>query len=786
MYNRLAGSVRDWVDNGRDASFLVRDVQLLQYEEMLESPIITLTADEQQYMSSSQALHRRNQQLRYGVILSLVILTLVSVIVSFIAIDKQNQANIAEQVALGERDRANRESDISQSRALSATALNSRAAGRDALLMAIQANNIADTFEAHDSLANILIDHGVVERYYLQDVPLRNFVVTSDSQMVYTVGDSNAIMRWDLSKAIYETLTELTTLSVLNTIALNTDETVLAVGGEGGYALLDVMSGEIIQEVNRDADIWSLIWSLDSTVVYGIDSLGAVFAYDLLSQAVLFDVAISSDSLLGMALDPIGQTLAVGGTNNIIYVLDMTTGDVLYEFEGHSNWILSLAYSPDGELLASGGADLSIIVWDVVNLQALGQIPTGHTDWIRQIEFSSDGTQMLTSSADGTLKRWDTASGRQVSETLTRHTTPIWSASYLSEDRMLSADRSGQLIKWSLSESNFPMVDLQQLDTQIIDVVEVDGFESVAVATNQDDESASLLLINLLTGDIATDLSLPSFVTSMGYHSDGELLAVAGVDQIIRLVDMSNPVDFEILGGHDSIILDVEFSLDGQTLISVDDRGTLIRWDVASQTLTDEIEISDSPGLSLIRYLNTVQFVTADRAGMITVWDAETLEQIRMVDGGHDGVVTDIVLTDDGKIIYSVGRDGLIMAWDTQTWNLNTVFPHIHTDWILDIALVDNQSLATTGRDGTLIVWNIDRQQPIGQPFSSVSTDWGVSILIDENTQNAYSLHRDGQIIKWELGLEDWLRHGCNVANIMVIPSTIEHLIDDTHYCISS
>ena len=186
------------------------------------------------------------------------------------------------------------------------------------------------------------------------------------------------------------------------------------------------------------------------------------------------------------------------------------------------------------------------------------------------------------------------------------------------------------------------------------------------------------------------------------------------------------------------------------------------------------------------QYLNDEQFITADRAGQFTIWEAETLEQIRVVDGGHEGAVTDLLLTDDGKTLYSVGRDGLIMAWNTETWNLEAVFPHIHTDWILDIVFVDDRTLATTGRNGTLILWDVNRQQPIGRPLVSASSDWGIAIVIDDQTLNAYSFHNDGQIIMWEFSLEDWLTYGCAVVNIDAIPMTIQNLIDDAHSCIDT
>ena len=779
-YNRLMISVRDWLENNRNSSFLARDVQLMQYETVLDNPIVYLNEDEKAFIVHGQSLRRRNQWLRTSVVIALVTLTIASAIVSLIAVDRQNQADVARQVAVDERDRANREADISQSRALAATALNSRDDGRLALLMAIEANSITDTFEARDSLANILSDHQVVERYYAQDVPIRDFVVMSDGKVAYTVGDSGEILQWDLDESESKVFVDLDDAEILNSIALSPNETLVAIGGQEVIALFDVETGEVLRDIQRDADIWSIGWSSEGEILYGVDSVGAVFAIDVEFGDYLFDVSVSSQTLFDISVHPDGQTLAVGGMSQNLFIVDTSSGDVLYEFEGHSNWILSLAYSADGQLLASGGADLNLIVWDMENLQALGQIPTRHMDWIRDIAFSSDGSQMLTASADGSIKRWDVATGRQIGDDLTRHLSPIWSASFATNKQMLSMDRDGQLVSWSLDDIQYPMIDAYHFDTQIIDSVQVDGLDKVAIVTSLDDESSSLLMMNLLTDDVLSEVELPSFVTSMDYSIDKGLLAIAGVDQIIRLFDMSEPEQFVSLDRHDSLILDVAFSVDGQLLTAVDERGMLSQWDVQAGSKVNEIEASEV-GVTLVKYLNSTQLMTADRDGIIVVWDAKSLEFIQTIEGGHDDVITDAILA-QGQLL-TAGRDGRVIVWNSDTWQLESIFPQVHTDWILDIALIDEKTLATTGRDSLVALWDIEAQQVIGQTLTSPSADWGVSILVDEDSLNAFSLFRDGHIVGWELSIEDWINHACEVANITAMPADSQLLIDDMHYC---
>ena len=54
-----------------------------------------------------------------------------------------------------------------------------------------------------------------------------------------------------------------------------------------------------------------------------------------------------------LAFSPEGDTLAVGGKDNVIRFWDSHTGVLRQTLEGHSREVYSLAYSPDGMTLAS-------------------------------------------------------------------------------------------------------------------------------------------------------------------------------------------------------------------------------------------------------------------------------------------------------------------------------------------------------------------------------------------------------------------------------------------------
>lgn len=776
-HNRLMTSVRNWFENNQDKSFLARDAQLLQYEELYHHSIINLTDDERKYVVDSQGLRERNQRIRYAVIASLIALTIASVIFTLIAVDQQGQAEIARKDAVNERDRANQEAMISQSRASAATALNKRADGRIALLTAVAANRVADTFEARDSLAIILSDQQSVDRYSSVEIPVRDIAVSENAEQAYIVGDSNQILVWNADISQSAVLTELETVSVINSVAHHSGDSLLAVGGMGGFVIVDTSSAEIVYELEHDSEIWSVAWSVDGQLVYLSDSSGVLMAIDAESYDVLYSVSVADAPLFSIATNPDGNSIAIGSGDNIIYVVDSMSGDGLYEFAAHENWVLALAYSPDGNLLASGGADLSIIVWDLEQLQPVGRIPTRHVDWIRDIAFSPDGSQLLTASADSTLRRWDVASGRQIPPTLSRHTAAVWSGAYLSDYRLLSADQSGGLVEWTPSMLQYPLVNQAQLDAQITDVVAVAKSNEVVIAINHGDEPTVLRWFDLLAGEMVKEIAVGSFVTRLDYHEESQQLAYIGIDQTVHLIDMSDSNNVITLGRHDRILSDIDFSPDGRTLIAIDDNGTVLRWDIQSRTLIDEQTVDGMSGISIMRYLNQNQIITGDRSGQIVIWDRDSLDVIHKLPGGHDGAVTDVLQIDD--VLYSVGRDGMIIAWDVDTWAIDFIFPMVHNDWIHDVVHVDDKTIATIGRDSQVVIWDVESQQAIGQPLLGLSDDWGLSLIVDEASQTAYGFYRDGAIMTWELSVDDWIARACDLINIATLPDNSRSELSD-------
>ena len=101
--------------------------------------------------------------------------------------------------------------------------------------------------------------------------------------------------------------------------------------------------------------------------------------------------------------------------------------------------------------------------------------------------------------------------------------------------------------------------------------------------------------------------------------------------------------------------------------------------------------------------------------------------QISLRTRGHRFTVTTAVASEDGKSLYTAGKEGSIIKWDLRTGKkLSTAYkqkrakgkqkadPDGHTDEIWTLALSsDGKYLASGGKDRIIGVWNVENQDGI-------------------------------------------------------------------------
>lgn len=176
------------------------------------------------------------------------------------------------------------------------------------------------------------------------------------------------------------------------------------------------------------------------------------------------------------------------------------------------------------------------------------------------------------------------------------------------------------------------------------------------------------------------------WVREVEFSPDGKKLASAGNEPAVVIWNVEDGRRLTSSFGHDDgtgrcSVYDLEFSPDGQRLVSVGHPGfgtgpgDVRIWDAATGEATlawrkdhKIVAVDFSPDGERIVSGGYGDYAwrDSDRTSPLTVWDAESGEELLTLPG-HAKPILRIAYSTDGRRIASGGRDGTVRIWDVST-----------------------------------------------------------------------------------------------------------------------
>ncbi len=155
------------------------------------------------------------------------------------------------------------------------------------------------------------------------------------------------------------------------------------------------------------------------------------------------------DWIVGVAVSPNCQQLAIGSNNREARVLSTSNGSTLHEFRGHKDSVTSLAWSIDSRYLATGSSDATVWVWDCrtgKKLHTFTQIRSAVT----ALAFSPDGRWLAVAAVDFSIRVFHLGQMR-LRKTFFGHQKPIEALAFHPRSWLLgSVSRDGSLGLWNV------------------------------------------------------------------------------------------------------------------------------------------------------------------------------------------------------------------------------------------------------------------------------------------------------------------------------------------------
>ncbi len=454
-----------------------------------------------------------------------------------------------------------------------------------------------------------------------------------------------------------------------------------------------------------------------------------------------------TDWVRSVVYSPDGKWLVSGSSDRTVKLWN-SQGQWQRDLVGHGDAILSVAVSPDSRLIASASQDKTIKIWSLGDAAAPPQTLVGHTNTVSRVVFSPDGQFLASASWDQTVRIW-TVSGQLVQTlTLPGSDNRILGLDF-SGDTLVTASTDGQVRWWQRPWSATPTLVWQappaaKPEDRAVTSVRFSPDQQTMIATGA---SGRVWLWQRQDNWLPTPNRMwqasNDWVISAAFGQG--IIATGSRDNTIQIWDQQGKL-LDTYRGHGNLVIEVNFSPDGQTLASASGDSTIKLWQ-QSKTSKTHPQAVNSVHLSP----NGQVLAAASRDGQVYLWQTRG-ELLTSLKSGNTNV-NSVQFSPNGQWLATGSDDGLVRLWP-----IDGKAPRLlkgHDGAVLGVAFApDGQLLASVGGDRTLRLWSASGESlqvltshEAGVNSVQFSTD-GQWLATGSDDRTVKLWHRDGRLVR--------------------------------------
>ncbi|MCX5637545.1 MAG: protein kinase [Planctomycetota bacterium] len=448
---------------------------------------------------------------------------------------------------------------------------------------------------------------------------------------------------------------------------------IISGGDDQTLKVWDVEKGsELITLRIQESNVRSVAFSHDGKRIVSVGNLGVghlkVWNAETGQEQISLDPNTKDLHFLNVAFSSDGKHIAsVHSSKGTVKIWDAETGSEVLTLHGHRSFIQSVAFSPDGRYILAGCVNGTLKIWEVADGREI-IVLRGHMDSVESVAFSPDGKRIVSGSRDRTVKVWDLEAPSHVR---TLHGPKGWTS-------CVAFSPDGKRI----------------------------------VSGGSDDDIGKIKVWDAASGTelITTAKAHENGVSAVTFSPDGKCIASGGWDKTVKLWDAETGLEVMTLRGHrDGVVRSMTFSLDNRQLISWSLDDTVKMWDIKTGAEMKTLRGNENQDLvgTMAAFSPDGKKIALGFYFWVKIREMATGHEI-MTLYGHNGTVTSLLFSPDGKRIVSGSADSTIKVWDAET-GLEVMTLRGHQGPVSSIAFSpDGKRIVSGGSDGTVKVWDVE------------------------------------------------------------------------------
>lgn len=715
--SRLRAAAKQWQNEGQPSGLLWRDRAAAEARAWYEQHATTKNIDsewvgavEQDYLQAIISFHERSRRFRrISIVGSFAFLSLVSILVFFLAWRAREQAKRADEEAARVRER-NERLALEALKGRNATRIMAARKADDdptamlAVLREIESSVIprdwpdlvsgtliagvakaqrrvselpiyGAAFSPDGTKIALGVDDGTTRIVDAQDLAdIRSLEKhdrhvwgvswSPDGQWLLTASGDNTARLWN-SNGSGEPMVLRGHEQALNSAQMNADGTLVVTASDDHTARIwKSVDGTQVRVLHHDSDVLFATFSPDGKRIATTTADGLIHLWKTNGSGPPMELRGHEDQVIAVAFHPSGSRIATASKDKTVRVWDVSRGAELISLRGHEDKVMSVAWSPDGQRIASASKDMTARIW---NGEGRGDpiVLRGHRHWVYSASFSCDGRSLVTTSLDRTTRLWNIA--EVVHPVVLRGHTEVVSGLQFSPNRrhVATSAKNG-----------------------MIRISAIDGSgEEIVLQGNK------------------IPLGQPR------WSLDGTAIVGASENQVAHLFFTNRPEDAIELVGHTRVVKEASWDTNGEQIVTISYDGTARLWNRRGQEIgrlerpvtRDYID----PSIRVSPKTPWVAIFDAQN-DLVHVWNTNDPTQTRIL-GPHESPILWVDWNSDGCQIATVTAHGLVRIWPVDSFGSPSLVPtsgkvtHLHFS-------PDDQRLGVAHDDGTITVMPLNGQ----------------------------------------------------------------------------